>query len=118
MTTHGTVDQTVSTRATGIYYQCLLIRMGFESFVRFYGIAGLQHAVGTEFNASWDSLTTLQNLVEHGTAPVRRLVTDTAGVPGRTRPLSRARLYRWVINCSFQYKAYSRIAFDGSAKAG
>jgi len=87
---HGTVDQTVSTRATEIYYQRLLFTMGFravESFVRFYEIPGMQHAIGTEFNASWDSLTALQNWVEYGTPPVHQVDTDTAGVPGRTRPL-------------------------------
>ena len=87
---HGTVDQTVSTRATEIYYQRMLVTMGFgavASFARFYEIPGLQHAVGTEFNASWDSLTTLENWVEHGTPPVHQVDTDTAGVPGRTRPL-------------------------------
>jgi feruloyl esterase len=87
---HGTVDLTVSTRATEIYYQRLLLTMGFgavESFVRFYEIPGLQHGVGTEFNASWDSLTTLENWVENGRQPVHQVVTDTAGVPGRTRPL-------------------------------
>jgi len=64
--------------------------MGFsavESFVRFYEIPGMQHAIGTEFNASWDSLTALENWVEHGTPPVHQVDTDTAGVPGRTRPL-------------------------------
>ncbi|MGF6964897.1 pimeloyl-ACP methyl ester carboxylesterase [Paraburkholderia sp. WC7.3g] len=87
---HGTVDQTVSTRATEIYYQRMLVTMGFgavASFARFYEIPGLQHAVGTEFNASWDSLTTLENWVEHGTPPAHQVVTDTEGVPGRTRPL-------------------------------
>ncbi|MGF6414101.1 tannase/feruloyl esterase family alpha/beta hydrolase [Paraburkholderia sp. MM5482-R1] len=87
---HGTVDQTVSTRATEIYYQRMLVTMGFGavgSFARFYEIPGLQHAVGTEFNASWDSLTTLENWVEHGTPPAHQVVTDTEGVPGRTRPL-------------------------------
>lgn len=87
---HGTVDQTVSTRATEIYYQRMLVTMGFgsvASFARFYEIPGLQHAVGTEFNASWDSLTALENWVEHGTPPAHQVDTDTAGVPGRTRPL-------------------------------
>ena len=87
---HGTVDQTVSTRATEVYWQRMLVTMGFGavgSFARFYEIPGLQHAVGTEFNASWDSLTTLENWVEHGTPPTHQVVTDTAGVPGRTRPL-------------------------------
>ncbi|MBB5460063.1 hypothetical protein HDG33_003727 [Paraburkholderia sp. Cpub6] len=85
---HGTVDQTVSTRATEIYYQRMLVTMGFGavgSFARFYEIPGLQHAVGTEFNASWDSLTTLENWVEHGTPPAHQVVTDTEGVCGDAR---------------------------------
>jgi feruloyl esterase len=32
-------------------------------------------------------LRTLQNWVEHGRPPVHQVVTDTAGVPGRTWPL-------------------------------
>ncbi|MEW9585280.1 tannase/feruloyl esterase family alpha/beta hydrolase [Paraburkholderia sp. DGU8] len=56
-----------------------------ESFVRFYEIARLRHAVGTRFNASWDSLVTLQNWVEHGRAPRHQVVTNTARLPGPTR---------------------------------
>jgi feruloyl esterase len=87
---HGTVDETVSTRATENYYQRLVQTMGSRavaSFMRYYEIPGMQHGIGTEFNASWDSLTTLENWAEHGTQPVHQVVTDTAGVPGRTRPL-------------------------------
>ena len=44
-------------------------------------------AVSTTFNAAWDSLSALENWVEDGVAPVNQIVTDTVGVPGRTRPL-------------------------------
>jgi feruloyl esterase len=53
--------------------------------VRFYEIARLRHAVGTGFNASWDSLVALQNWVEHGRAPRHQVVTNTARLPGPTR---------------------------------
>lgn len=87
---HGTVDVTVSTRATENYYQRMVQTMGSSavaSFMRYYEIPGMEHGSGTEFNASWDSLTALENWAEHGTQPVKQVVTDTAGVPGRTRPL-------------------------------
>jgi feruloyl esterase len=38
-------------------------------------------------DAAWDSLTTLENWVERGTAPPAQTVADTIGVPGRTRAL-------------------------------
>ena len=87
---HGTVDILVSTRATEEYYQRLQSRMGngeVDKFVRYYEIPGLGHAVSSVFNASWDSLTTLENWAEKGTAPGPQVVADTVGVPGRTRPL-------------------------------
>jgi feruloyl esterase len=56
-------------------------------FMRYYEIPGYGHSVGTVFNAAWDSLTALEAWVEQGTAPVNQVVADTAGVPGRTRPL-------------------------------
>ena len=58
-----------------------------DSFVRYYEIPGYGHAVSSVFNASWDSLTTLENCVEKAAVPPNRIVADTAGVPGRTRPL-------------------------------
>lgn len=87
---HGSVDVLVSTRATEQYYRRLLERFGFrrvESFVRFYEIPGMGHAASSTFNATWDSLTALEQWVERGRAPVGEVTTDTAGVPGRTRPL-------------------------------
>jgi len=55
--------------------------------VRYYEVAGYGHAVSSTFNASWDSLTALENWVEKNTAPVNQIVRDTVGVPGRSRPL-------------------------------
>lgn len=87
---HGLADVLVSTRATEQYYRRLQSRMGaarVKSFVRFYEIPGMGHAVSSTFNATWDSLTALDQWVEEGKAPAAQVTTDTAGVPGRTRPL-------------------------------
>ncbi|HJV84061.1 MAG TPA: tannase/feruloyl esterase family alpha/beta hydrolase [Noviherbaspirillum sp.] len=87
---HGLADILVSTRATEEYYQRLQSRMGpseVDKFARYYEVAGLGHAVSSAFNATWDSLTALENWVEKGASPANQIVTDTAGVPGRTRPL-------------------------------
>ena len=87
---HGMSDALVSPRATEQYYRRLQATMGsarVASFVRYYEIPGYGHAIGTVFNAAWDSLTTLENWVERGTTPPDQVVADTAGVPGRTRPL-------------------------------
>ncbi len=88
---HGTADLTVSTRATEYYFQRLQATMDVnkvETAVRYYEIPGFQHAVSTVFNAAWDSLTALENWVEKGVDPANnQIVTDTLGVPGRTRPL-------------------------------
>lgn len=87
---HGMADALVSTRSSEQYYQRLQATMGASAvanFVRFYEIPGYGHAVSSVFNASWDSLTTLENWVENGVTPPPQTVADTAGVPGRTRPL-------------------------------
>ena len=87
---HGMSDVLVSTRATEMYYGRLLNQMGAEkvdSFVRFYEVAGFGHAASLSFNATWDSLTALEDWVEQGTEPENQITTDTVGEPGRTRPL-------------------------------
>ncbi|MEO8935402.1 MAG: tannase/feruloyl esterase family alpha/beta hydrolase [Burkholderiaceae bacterium] len=87
---HGMSDALVSTRATEQYFDRLNTTMGnarVGTFVRFYEIPGYGHAISTVFNAAWDSLTTMENWVEKGIVPPNQTVTDTAGVPGRTRPL-------------------------------
>lgn len=87
---HGTSDVLVSARATEQYYQSLQAQFGpsrVDGFARFYEVPGYGHAVSTVFNVAWDSLTALEGWVERGTAPSGQVATDTAGVPGRTRPL-------------------------------
>ncbi len=87
---HGMSDALVSTRATEQYVDRVRSTMGdalVDTFLRYYEIPGYGHVIGTAFNASWDSLTTLENWSEKGTLPPNQIVTDTLGVPGRTRPL-------------------------------
>ena len=87
---HGASDVLVSTRATAQFYQRLQAQFGpagTDAFARYYEVPGYGHAVSTIFNATWDSLTALENWVEKGTAPSGQVTTDTAGVPGRSRPL-------------------------------
>lgn len=87
---HGTSDILVSTRATERYYEALVDRFGADgvaSFARYYEVPGYGHAVSSTFNAAWDALTALEEWVEQGVAPRDQVVTDTQGVPGRTRPL-------------------------------
>jgi feruloyl esterase len=87
---HGLADVLVSTRATEEYYRRLQEQFGIrqvDSFVRFYEIPGMGHAASSTFNATWDSLSALEQWAETGKAPVAQVTTDTAGVPGRTRPL-------------------------------
>ncbi|WDZ96495.1 tannase/feruloyl esterase family alpha/beta hydrolase [Herbaspirillum sp. WKF16] len=87
---HGTADALVSTQATRQYMERLAKAMGrprLDGFVRYYEIPGYGHVFGTAFNAAWDSLSLLENWVERGAAPADPVVTDTATVPGRTRPL-------------------------------
>lgn len=87
---HGLADVLVSSRATADYYQRLQAQMGaaqVDTFARYYEVPGLGHAVSTVFNATWDSLTALEQWAERGTAPVAQTTVDTVGVPGRSRPL-------------------------------
>ena len=87
---HGSHDALVSTQATQQYWQRIRTAMGpakVDSFARYYEIPGYGHALSSVFNAAWDSLTTLEDWVEKGVAPPPQTVADTAGVPGRTRPL-------------------------------
>jgi feruloyl esterase len=87
---HGTADLMVSARATELYLgrlETVLGKSKVASFVRYYEVAGLGHAVGA-FNAQWDQISALENWVEKGVDPANNLtVMDSAGVPGRTRPL-------------------------------
>ncbi len=87
---HGIHDALVSSRATRQYLARIQGTMGatnVRNFLRYYEIPNYGHAVSSQFNAAWDSLTTLEDWVERGVAPPPQIVADTAGVPGRTRPL-------------------------------
>jgi feruloyl esterase len=87
---HGTADILVSSRATEEYYRRLQAQFGqpkLDTFVRYYEVPGLGHAISSVFNAAWDSLTALEQWVENGKAPTAQVTTDTVGVPGRTRPM-------------------------------
>jgi feruloyl esterase len=87
---HGVHDVLVSVRATEDYYSRLVQQFGqakVGEFARYYEIAGLGHAVSSQFNGTWDALTALEKWAEQGTAPSAQVTKDTVGVPGRTRPL-------------------------------
>ena len=104
---HGIADALVSARATEQYWTRIRTSMGgsrVDSFAKYYEIPGYGHAVSSVFNAAWDSLTSLENWVENGTAPVNQVVADTAGVPGRTRPLC-------------EYPAFPRYSGSGDVNA-
>ncbi|MEO7707294.1 MAG: tannase/feruloyl esterase family alpha/beta hydrolase [Caldimonas sp.] len=87
---HGLQDVLVSARATEDYYERLVQMSGSKqvaSFARFYEVAGYGHAISSQFNATWDSLTALEQWAEGGLAPANQVTVDTVGVPGRSRPL-------------------------------
>lgn len=88
---HGTADLLISPRGTEAYYRHLRSSLGSDtlnSFLRYYEVPGFGHSVSTTFNPAWDQLTVLEAWVERGVDPAGNLtVLDTAGVPGRTRPL-------------------------------
>lgn len=87
---HGSHDVLVSNRSTAQYYERVRSTMGVQrvsNFMRYYEIPAFGHFVSTTFNPSWDSLTALENWVEKSQPPVNQVMLDTAGVPGRTRPL-------------------------------
>jgi feruloyl esterase len=87
---HGVHDVLVSSRSTRAYYNTLVAQMGapgVRSFARYYEVPGYNHAASSVFNATWDSLTTLENWVEKSATPGDQITKDTVGVPGRTRPM-------------------------------
>ncbi|MDT7835073.1 tannase/feruloyl esterase family alpha/beta hydrolase [Aquabacterium sp. OR-4] len=88
---HGVADVLVSARGSAEYYQRLQARMTpgeVHRFARYYEAPGYGHALSSQFNVAWDSLTTLENWVEKKTAPPPQTMADTAtGTATRTRPL-------------------------------
>ncbi|WP_437300085.1 tannase/feruloyl esterase family alpha/beta hydrolase [Sorangium sp. So ce426] len=90
---HGTGDMLTSPRTTERYVEGLEASLGATAagaMLRYYEVPGFQHAVSTVFQVSWDGLGALERWVEAGEDPGdAEVVTDLAGVPGRTRPLCR-----------------------------
>jgi len=85
----GTTDMLVPDSTTNQYYQRLVARYGLLSrwFVRYYTVPGYGHGNG-RFNASWDSLTALEDWAEDGHAPRDQVVYDgSAATRDRSRPL-------------------------------
>ncbi|MES2265029.1 MAG: tannase/feruloyl esterase family alpha/beta hydrolase [Pseudomonadota bacterium] len=87
---HGTADMIITSRGSESYVQGLQSTLGLsvvDSFLRFYLAPGFGHGIGN-FTVSWDFLSALENWVEKGVDPkANQVITDVAGIPGRTRPL-------------------------------
>ena len=63
---HGIHDGLVSSRATRQYLTRIQGTMGetnVRNFLRYYEIPNYGHAVSSQFNAAWDSLTALEDWV-------------------------------------------------------
>lgn len=89
---HGLADELVSHRSTAEYFDRVRRVMGSRAtdrFARFYTVPGANHVnIETPFAAGWDSVTALEQWVEHGAAPHRPVVTDNnPAAERRTRPL-------------------------------
>jgi len=87
----GTEDFLITPRATEAYYEQLRTRLGdatLSRMLRFYEVPGFGHSASAVFGVSWDGLGVIEHWVEQDVDPAEReTVTDTTGVPGRTRPL-------------------------------
>ena len=90
----------ITPRGTEAYYERVRARLGetaAQRMLRYYEVPGFGHSTSAVFGMSWDGLGALERWVERGVDPAEReTVTDTTGVPGRTRPLC---LYpRWPMH--------------------
>jgi feruloyl esterase len=87
---HGQADPIIPTASAEDYYNRIVASMGapsVASFLKFYEVPGYGHGNGA-FNVSWDSITALENWVEHGAVPVAQVARDAnASQNNRTRPL-------------------------------
>jgi pimeloyl-ACP methyl ester carboxylesterase len=120
---HGVGDVLVSTRSTEEYYKRIQATMGekqVRGFLRFYEVPGYGHALSTVFNAAWDSLTALEDWVEKGVAPGPQVVSDSIGVPGRSRPLCEFPAWPKYRGAGDVNKAasFACVTGDGKARAG
>jgi feruloyl esterase len=90
---HGWSDPGISALGTLRYYESVMQRAGTarpatDSLALFL-VPGMHHCQGNGPGPNvFDTLTALENWVEHGTAPARIIASHaTAGVTDRTRPL-------------------------------
>ena len=89
---HGWADPAISAYGTIAYYDNVVKTMGGQQktgeFVRLFLVPGMHHCNGGPGPNTFDSLTALENWVEHGTAPTRIVASHaTNGTVDRTRPL-------------------------------
>jgi len=89
---HGWADPALSTLTTIDYYNEVVKASGghqtADAFVRFFTVPGMHHCSGGPGPNTFDSLSALEQWVEHGAAPERIIATHrTNGAVDRTRPL-------------------------------
>ena len=89
---HGWSDGLVPPRASVNYYTSVVKTMGgparTREWVRLFMVPGMGHCGGGEGPNAFDTVTALEQWVEHGKAPGQILASHaTNGVSDRTRPL-------------------------------
>ena len=92
---HGWNDQQISPENSINYYQSVTVRIGSApdtiDFYRLFMVPGMRHCQGGEGAPDqFDTISALEQWVEHGEAPTRIVASHTTnGVVDRTRPLCR-----------------------------
>jgi Tannase and feruloyl esterase len=90
---HGWADPALSALGTIAYYEDVVKKAGGRSqsdrFVELFMVPGMHHCQGTGPGPNrFDTLTALDDWVEHGAAPSRVVASHTSsGIVDRTRPL-------------------------------
>ena len=84
--THGWADTGITPETTVWYYDSVLDKMGKNqsNWMRLFMVPGMGHCGGGPGVNTFDSITTIENWVEKGTAPDQMMGT---GANGLTRPL-------------------------------
>ncbi len=84
---HGWADPDISPLNSINYYQSVTQKMGdAQSFYRLFMVPGMFHCSGGPGPNAFDTITALEQWVEHGQAP-DRIVATGGDVKDRTRPL-------------------------------